>query len=146
MNKSEYADYVRSPWWREIRKLKLDQQPTCERCGFWDEINVHHKTYERLGNESLSDLEVLCKSCHGRHHWDEEIRKSPILADFVDALKGFGNLPGVHKTLHEWNINDYCSNCGADYRTPHPLECVSKRKQELREQARMLGLESHRQE
>jgi hypothetical protein len=29
---------------------------------------VHHLTYERLGNEHLSDVIVLCLACHGKEH------------------------------------------------------------------------------
>jgi hypothetical protein len=35
-----------------------------ERCGHQYSLELHHKTYERLGRELISDLEVLCKGCH----------------------------------------------------------------------------------
>lgn len=31
-------------------------------------LQVHHLTYIRLGNEDLSDLQVLCLGCHRRRH------------------------------------------------------------------------------
>jgi hypothetical protein len=31
-------------------------------------LEVHHKTYERLGDERDEDLEVLCARCHEQHH------------------------------------------------------------------------------
>ncbi len=45
----------------------------CERCGKkysrrnW-EAHVHHLTYERLGDERLDDVRVLCLECHGKQH------------------------------------------------------------------------------
>ncbi len=40
---------------------------TCARCGRIKSaanLQVHHLTYERLGNELPSDLQVLCHACH----------------------------------------------------------------------------------
>jgi hypothetical protein len=31
-------------------------------------LEVHHRTYERLGDERDEDLEVLCTRCHEQHH------------------------------------------------------------------------------
>lgn len=64
-----YRDYLTSDTWQEKRRSKFDQVGRrCERCGSTDRIQVHHQTYERLGHELLSDLEVLCGDCHKAHH------------------------------------------------------------------------------
>lgn len=67
-----YKDYMQSQEWKNIRTDKLWQANfRCERCGYdgtGESIDVHHKTYERLGNERLSDLEVLCRTCHRLEH------------------------------------------------------------------------------
>jgi len=34
-------------------------------------LQVHHKSYQRLGAELDTDLEVLCQSCHEGHHHRE---------------------------------------------------------------------------
>lgn len=39
----------------------------CERCGSNTHILVHHKD-ENRENNSLENLEVLCKKCHQHHH------------------------------------------------------------------------------
>lgn len=31
-------------------------------------FDVHHKTYDRIGDELLDDLVLLCKSCHKAQH------------------------------------------------------------------------------
>jgi hypothetical protein len=33
-----------------------------------DALEVHHRTYERLGCELAGDLVVLCHACHAVHH------------------------------------------------------------------------------
>lgn len=39
----------------------------CSRCSSTKHLLVHHKNHDRSNND-LSNLEVLCKSCHQRHH------------------------------------------------------------------------------
>jgi hypothetical protein len=31
-------------------------------------LDVHHRSYARLGAELPADLEVLCRPCHGAEH------------------------------------------------------------------------------
>jgi 5-methylcytosine-specific restriction endonuclease McrA len=38
----------------------------CERCGFSGPLELHHKHYASLGNERLTDVEMLCRKCHER--------------------------------------------------------------------------------
>jgi len=60
------AAHMKSAKWKKLRKAKLDQaRGQCEKCGSWiGRKDVHHKTYDRLGNERLGDLIVLCTHCH----------------------------------------------------------------------------------
>ena len=72
----KYEGYLLSQAWYEKRKLKLfNSDYTCEKCGYCSyksieerPLDVHHKTYERLGNELPGDLMVLCRKCHGENH------------------------------------------------------------------------------
>ena len=69
VRRQKYNDYLRSDDWKHVRRLKLEFAGNrCERCGATDELHVHHLTYERFGNENLTDLQVLCKPCHNRAH------------------------------------------------------------------------------
>jgi hypothetical protein len=67
--RARYNAYMKSPRWRRKRAIAIYQANNrCSRCK-WQSIDgagleVHHKTYEHLGNEPLEDLEVLCKPCH----------------------------------------------------------------------------------
>lgn len=65
-----YKDYLLTPEWNAKRRdmLRLSDK-RCERCGKENSVlHVHHQTYERLGRELQSDLEVLCRPCHQKEH------------------------------------------------------------------------------
>jgi hypothetical protein len=36
----------------------------CERCSTDANLELHHKHYATLGEESLADVEMLCRTCH----------------------------------------------------------------------------------
>jgi 5-methylcytosine-specific restriction endonuclease McrA len=65
-----YQEYLHTDHWGSIRRNALEAADRrCQLCNATDQIlDVHHRTYERLGKEKLSDLIVLCRSCHERHH------------------------------------------------------------------------------
>lgn len=76
-----YEDYLKSVHWQKTRlrrllKANLDDQFNviqCDdpACGMWFPlplIEVHHKTYERLGRELMDDLMVVCCGCHHAQH------------------------------------------------------------------------------
>ncbi len=74
-NRKAYIEYLKSKKWKDFRKnvLKLNYgkkhkgKNHCEVCE-WDfadfELEIHHKTYENLFNETVHDVQVLCKNCH----------------------------------------------------------------------------------
>lgn len=67
--RARYADYLKTPHWLTLRAAKLKKAGfRCQLCNGRQKLEVHHRTYEALGNESLEDLIVLCRSCHGRFH------------------------------------------------------------------------------
>lgn len=64
-----YHAYLQSPEWQAKRVLALDRAGgRCQLCNRATRLHVHHRTYERLGNEDLSDLTVLCADCHEHFH------------------------------------------------------------------------------
>ena len=64
-----YQRYLRSRQWAGTRALAIHRADgMCEVCGETQYLEVHHKTYERLGNETHDDLIVLCSSCHAKVH------------------------------------------------------------------------------
>lgn len=69
-----YYDFLKTPYWDGIRKYKLYKANyKCSLCGNKDNLNVHHRSYDRHGYEHLykvanEDLIVLCKECHSKFH------------------------------------------------------------------------------
>jgi 5-methylcytosine-specific restriction endonuclease McrA len=67
--KGSYAAYIASAEWRMRRIEILSQRGAqCERCPTRRGLQIHHKTYARLGRELPADLEILCNACHEREH------------------------------------------------------------------------------
>ena len=68
--KERYYEYLQSPEWDEKRKAKLKEADyRCQLCNANGQaINVHHRTYDRVFNELLTDLIALCEDCHRKFH------------------------------------------------------------------------------
>ncbi len=65
----EYRAYLATPHWQRIRQGALARAAyKCILCDGTSNLNVHHKNYERRGQERPDDLIVLCKRCHQTHH------------------------------------------------------------------------------
>jgi hypothetical protein len=86
-----YSQYIASVAWAEKRMARLEidghKCQTCFHDGAQWRLEVHHKTYERLGDEDVQkDLITLCCDCHAaitsvireRRYADK-----PILVSFV---------------------------------------------------------------
>jgi len=64
-----YRQYRRTWHWLRLRqKVWRRAGGVCERCGSTGNLQVHHRTYARLGRERLEDLELLSGGCHLREH------------------------------------------------------------------------------
>ena len=70
MNKNEYRNYLQSNHWKEIKERYRNSKfkKNCYICHSPNNLDLHHKTYERLGNEFLRDLIYLCRRCHELTH------------------------------------------------------------------------------
>lgn len=66
--------------WRDLRKMKLMLNPTCERCEKQGKVNpafiIHHKDYVTEENfkddeifYNLENLESVCFACHNQEHF-----------------------------------------------------------------------------
>lgn len=65
-----YEEYLKTPEWRKRRNAFLGRKGWhCERCGRKVDLQVHHRSYARLGSERDEDLEALCRDCHEGHHY-----------------------------------------------------------------------------
>ena len=80
-----YRGYLKnSPHWQQLREQALEESrkasPThnlygrCMKCGYepWKPcLQLHHKTYENRGHETMDDVILLCPRCHAREHGRE---------------------------------------------------------------------------
>jgi 5-methylcytosine-specific restriction endonuclease McrA len=66
---SEYRKYLLSERWRLKRfKAIWAAGAMCQRCKSRVDLECHHRSYARFGNELPGDIEVLCKECHKAEH------------------------------------------------------------------------------
>jgi len=64
-----YREYLLTNHWKNIKqKVYLTSVYKCSKCGIKHGLQLHHKTYERVGKELLSDLVYLCRDCHNEIH------------------------------------------------------------------------------
>jgi uncharacterized protein with PIN domain len=80
-----YKTYLKTEHWRELRAdASTKAGHRCQVCNKKGLIDVHHRTYERLGAEKLEDVIVLCRECHSIFHsngklvsdWREDLHDS----------------------------------------------------------------------
>ena len=65
MNRTDYQAYLASRAWALKRATVRERSDgLCERCWRNPMEAVHHKTYERIGDERLDDLMAICDFCH----------------------------------------------------------------------------------
>jgi 5-methylcytosine-specific restriction endonuclease McrA len=69
MKRERYKQYLQSEAWRRRRELVLRRAlGICEGCGQASATEVHHLTYDHVGNEFLWELVAICRDCHERYH------------------------------------------------------------------------------
>jgi len=69
----QYTTYLETPEWQRKRALELKRaKGVCEGCGEGLPVEIHHLTYEHVGDEFLWELAAICVKCHDRIHPDRE--------------------------------------------------------------------------
>lgn len=64
-----YDSYLATSHWKVKRERAVTRDGyRCRVCNSPDRLNVHHRTYERIGEEVDSDLITLCQPCHQLFH------------------------------------------------------------------------------
>jgi hypothetical protein len=60
-----YREYIKSPAWRQkAEAAKKRAGYRCEVCNSPENLNAHHRCYDRLFIEEPGDITVLCRECH----------------------------------------------------------------------------------
>jgi hypothetical protein len=62
----KYTTHLKSEAWSRFRRSIISERgQKCEACGNEGTgLQLHHLTYERLGDERPSDVQLLCWMCH----------------------------------------------------------------------------------
>lgn len=102
-----YEEYLESADWKQKAKDAKERAGNrCQLCNASEAecmLHVHHRTYERVGNEDPMDLIVLCELCHARAHaqpWKPSRRR---LA-YVLHLNGIEPLKEKPAETHRWQL------------------------------------------
>jgi len=125
---SDYQSYLRSEHWSQKKRqyLSSNSPKYCLICGN-SQYDLHHLTYERLGNELISDLFPLCRRCHRILH-DYTKKKRCGLNNMQHILEeAFGldreaaasKMITVGKEVSKEKkirlVHPFCGNCGKKY-------------------------------
>ena len=70
---NNYADYLASEHWQQLRKAAIERtKGRCIPCfcreRYTPATQVHHITYQNLGNENPWELLPVCRKCHEGIH------------------------------------------------------------------------------
>src|SRR3990167_7015219 len=73
----DYDAYIQSEaWQKRAQEARCRVSYLCQVCNTNGEVlDVHHRTYERLGHEADGDLTVLCRTCHELYEAQRRIPK-----------------------------------------------------------------------
>ena len=67
--REQYHEYRLTQKWKEKRLIVLERDNNlCQGCRKNKATEVHHLTYEHIGNEMLFELVSVCRSCHNLIH------------------------------------------------------------------------------
>lgn len=113
-----YKIVLASKRWKDLRLRIISERKQCQRCGSTSDLELHHLTYERLGIEQDTDLELVCKPCHEA-------------ADAERAKKGSQK---SRKALNNARLNGWASKkYGENWQDTHDPERVAEEFDEWRE-------------
>lgn len=69
-----YNQYLTTAQWKAKRALVMERAGgICEGCRTRKAVQVHHLTYEHVGDELLFELVALCGACHQKIHPEMEV-------------------------------------------------------------------------
>ena len=75
----DYYHYINSAGWKkkaeEAKARAGNRCQICNRSRAEVQLEAHHRTYERLGQELPDDITVLCRNCHGLYEDERRLEK-----------------------------------------------------------------------
>ena len=117
-----YDKYLKTDHWRLLRKTIAERDKyTCRLCEgvFKNKFHIHHLTYERIGNELLTDLIFYCETCHNSVHGGKKV--API----------------IPRKSHEEELRKIISRLGAD-QIKELIEYATNRYPQIRPKAKSI--------
>lgn len=97
----KYHEYLQSDEWKEKRKEIFEFiAKKCAKCKTTENIQLHHRSYENIYQESFSDVVPLCETCHKLFHstfWTENLKDNTFL--FVHWKEKFDELQRMKNIL-----------------------------------------------
>jgi hypothetical protein len=61
--------YLKSGHWRELRSRALEHHGRkCHKCPATRKLDVHHIRYSSIYDVEVTDLQILCRTCHDKEH------------------------------------------------------------------------------
>lgn len=122
--KKQYQDYLHSTTWqrsknRFLKVLKYRRKtPKCKICSSTKNLNLHHKSYKRIGKERKGDLCFLCGSCHLLVH--EVVKNTPL-----NTYNAPGQLRKVFKKFNnKISFRKYVDFCLKTKKTPERRDAL----------------------
>jgi len=78
-----YTEYLQTRHWRACKARAIERAGgACQVCNAADGLDVHHRTYERYGDEADGDLITLCRPCHRLFHANGKLaRRAPAVGE-----------------------------------------------------------------
>jgi len=127
----DYKAYLLTAHWQDVRVRALrNAENRCQLCYSPIKLQIHHRTYKRLGQERDSDVLVLCDDCHSRHHRKKpsseqtnDLKKIATIRQAVDSLqqimddiRGAADEDRIEAYNQLWRWQDYYREEIADIR------------------------------
>ena len=96
-----YQQYLDSDEWATRKWIyELENTKRCVFCGSKDRVDLHHRSYDRLGNEADDDLMWLCRTHHQEYHDTGQMPQKPTEQQ-VEALEDIGYPAAAIKTFSQ---------------------------------------------
>lgn len=104
-----YQEYLKSDYWQTVRDHILSRDGyRCRLCNLDIDLQVHHRTYDNLGEEKFEDLITLCGFCHSTFHKENNFkytkmknREREIADEKLLEMKEIANIKDVLKQHSE---------------------------------------------
>lgn len=71
MSPEQKAEHLLSDFWYDLRSQRMviaNHQCEVPGCNSKHRLNCHHTHYLTLGNETVEDVRIVCRSCHQQIH------------------------------------------------------------------------------